>query len=273
MGIRKHQPKLKSAGEYALSEHDTVKVLGLLEGSTSIEMKVMLPYDDRKVLRRLGFDPVEAQPRQTYFFDTPKLGLNKAGLIVRARRRPNGKGDTVVKLRPVDPAKLDRNLLRDPDFKIEIDVMHGGYVCSASAKGRCTAQEVYDVSEGKVPLESILSRSQCEFYTAHAPAAITMTDLVPLGPSFLLCLKCQPKTFDRRMTVELWLYPDGSRILELSTKGLPEEAFQLGAEFRTFLGKANLMRKTEAKTKTSETLKAFALHGDDSRRSRRRVAA
>ena len=63
--------------------------------------------------------------------------------------------------------------------------------------------------------------------------------------------------FDRKMTVELWLYPDGSRVLELSAKGYPEEAFQLGAKFRAFLGQARLMRETEVKTRTSETLKSF----------------
>jgi hypothetical protein len=113
------------------------------------------------------------------------------------------------------------------------------------------------VSEGKLALESIFSRSQRAFFAAHAPASITMASLVPLGPAFFLKLKSQPLNFDRRMTVELWLYPDGSRILELSTKGAPEEAFQFGARFRAWLGKARLMRKTEAKTKTSETLKAF----------------
>ena len=45
-----------------------------------------------------------------------------------------------------------------------------------------------------------------------------MNALVPLGPTFLLRIKHQPKAFDRRIIVELWLYPDGSRIFEISTK-------------------------------------------------------
>ena len=36
--------------------------------------------------------------------------------------------------------------------------------------------------------------------------------------------------FDRRLVAEMWLYPDGSRILELSTKCAPAEAFQTAAE-------------------------------------------
>jgi len=257
-----NKPKLASAGDFALDTEKAAEVLSLIKGSTSIELKVMLPYDNRGLLRKLGFDPVDAEPRQTYFFDTPKFELNKAGLFVRARRSPHGRGDTTVKLRPVDPANLDRKLFRETDFKVEIDVMHGGYVCSASATGRCSSEEVYDASEGRVPLKSIFTDHQRDFYKSNAPHGIKLKDLMPIGPAFLLRLKCVPKDFDRPMTVELWLYPDGSRILELSTKGEPHEAFQLGAQFRTFLGNANLMRERDARTKTAQTLQVFTLHGE-----------
>ena len=56
-----------------------------------------------------------------------------------------------------------------------------------------------------------------------------------LGPIFVLKLKGVPEGFGRRLVVELWLYPDGARILELSTKCAPSEAFQVAAELRTYL--------------------------------------
>ena len=37
------------------------------------------------------------------------------------------------------------------------------------------------------------------------------------------------------MVAELWLYPSGDRIFELSTKCLPSEAFQVAAETRVYL--------------------------------------
>jgi hypothetical protein len=180
-----------------------------------------------------------------------------ASLMVRARRGPGGKGDTTFKLRAVDPAMIDRKFVHDADFKIEIDVMHGEYICSASVRGRCTSADVYHASQGNIPLDAIFSPSQKEFYKTYAPFGAAIDELVPLGPAFLLSLKSQPMEFDRKMTVELSLYPDGSRILELSTKGDPEEAFQLGAKFRAFLSQFHLMREAEAKTRTSETLRAF----------------
>jgi len=62
-----------------------------------------------------------------------------------------------------------------------------------------------------------------------------MDQLVVLGPTFLLKVKHQPKDFDRRVTIEMWLYPDGSRIMEISTKCAPKEAFQVAAEFKAYL--------------------------------------
>ena len=64
------------------------------------------------------------------------------------------------------------------------------------------------------PLSSLFSREQREFYEKHAPPGIGMDPSSVLGPTFLLKAKHQPKTFAPPVTVEMWLYPYGSRILE-----------------------------------------------------------
>jgi len=236
------------------SPEDTIKAFELAMGSKSIELKMSVPVKDyRATMACIGFDPVEVQPRQVYFFDTPDQSLNKAGLIVRARRIQGGSGDTVVKLRPVDPATIDAKLRDSRNFKIELDAMPGGYVCSASAKGVCSGQEVLDVIDGAVSLRSLFSNEQHDFYDAHAPEGIKMKSLIPLGPTFLLKAKHQPKKFKRGITVELWLYPDGSRVAEISTKCLPVEAFQVAAEFKSFLAGCGISISSiqESKTKTA----------------------
>jgi hypothetical protein len=55
------------------------------------------------------------------------------------------------------------------------------------------------------------------------------------------------------MTAELWLWPDGKHILELSTKCAPAEAFQTGVEFRSYLEghDVDLGAKQETKTRTA----------------------
>lgn len=237
-----------------LSGEDLLKILQLAKGATSIELKLSVPLtSQRATVKSIGLDPVEAQPRQAFFFDTPDLALNRAGVVVRARRIQGGRADTVIKLRPVDPNTVDPELRRSAAFKVEVDVMPGGFVCSASFKGSCTGDEVLEVTKGNLPLSKIFSKEQRAFFEQHAPQGATLDQLVILGPTFLLKSKHQPKNFARPITVEMWLYPDGARILEVSTKCLPEEAFQVGAEFKAWLADRGiaLAAKQEAKTRTT----------------------
>jgi hypothetical protein len=244
-----------------LSPEELAKVFELSKGSTSIELKLSIPATGhRATIKSLKLDPVEAQPRQAFFFDTSNLDLFKAGVVVRARRIQGGRGDTVVKLRPVDPDKVDPELRRSASFKIELDAMPGGFVCSASFKGVCTGREVLDMTAGKMPLSSLFSKGQRAFYKAHAPAGITMDSLVTLGPVFLLKSRHQPKDYDRVVTVEMWLYPDGSRILEVSTKCLPQETFQAIAEFKAYLASCGIALSGAQEPKTRAALEYFQAH-------------
>ncbi len=244
-----------------LSAEDLAKAMALSKKATSIELKLSVPsIGHRATIKRLKLDPVEAQPRQAYFFDTPNLDLHQAGVVIRARRIQGGRGDTVVKLRPVDPDKIAPELRRSASFKIELDMMPGGFVCSASFKGLCTNQEVLDVMSGELQLHSLFSKGQRAFYAAHAPAGLTLDALTTLGPVFLLKSKHQPKDYDRRVTTEKWLYPDGSRILEVSTKCLPEEAFQAAAEFKSFLAGCGIALSGAQEPKTRSALEYFSAH-------------
>jgi len=246
-----------------LSAGDMATAFALSKKSTSIELKLTIPATGhRATIKRLKLDPVEAQPRQAFFFDTPNLDLLKAGIVVRARRIQGGRGDTVIKQRPVDPDKVDPELLRSASFKIELDMMPGGFVCSASFKGACTNKEVLDVSAGDMPVSELFSKGQRAYYATHAPEGITLDSLVTLGPVFLLKAKHQPKDFERGVTVEMWLYPDGSRILEVSTKCLPDEAFQIAAEFKAYLARCGIPISGIQEPKTRSALEFFINHPD-----------
>jgi hypothetical protein len=56
----------------------------------------------------------------------------------------------------------------------------------------------------------------------------------------------------------MWIYPDGSRILELSTRAATNEAFQVGAETRAFLTSRGVDLSGEQETKTRKALEYFA---------------
>jgi hypothetical protein len=233
-------------------------MLALVKGADSVELKLTVPSSShRATIQGLPIDPVEAEPRQVFFFDTPNLDLDKAGLVVRARRIQGGRGDTVVKLRPVVPNELPDEVRRSGSFNVEVDAMPGGYVASGSMKGKSTAAEIRDVLGGVIPLRKIFTKEQKAFYTAHAPSGIAMDQLVPLGPTFILKLVWFPKELNRKFVAELWLYQDGSRILELSTKCLPSETFQVAAEARAYLAKYGVNLGGAQQTKTRTALEFF----------------
>jgi hypothetical protein len=250
---------------------DLKKLLHVIRNSKSIEIKVSVPMTQhQRTTLRTGLDPVEAQPRHVYFFDTPDQRLNRAGLIVRARRIQGGTADTVVKLRPVDPAEIDAELKRSEAFKVEVDAMpDGNFVCSASYKGDATGQDVLDVVHGERKIRWLFSKEQRAFFDAHAPKGIDMNSLKIQGPILVLRAKHRPKEYPRGITVEVWLWEDGKHVLEISTKCAPAEAFQTGVEFRQYLEDigVDLSAKQETKTRTAmDKFKAKA-----KRKPRRRV--
>jgi len=249
---RKREPRL--------SDDDVAQVIELIKDSDSVELKLTVPEaDHRSTAMALEMDALDAQIRQVFFFDTPDLALNAKGVVVRARRVQKKGDDSVVKLRPVVPSQLPARIRRMEEFGVEVDALPGGFVCSGSMKGR-PAADVREAVTGKPRLRELFSKAQRAFYAEHAPEGIGLDDLSVLGPIFVLKLKFAAKGYDRKLVAEMWLYPDGSRILELSTKCAPSEAFQVAAETRAFLAGRGVDLGGEQETKTRKALEFFARH-------------
>jgi hypothetical protein len=241
------------------SDEQLVEALGLIADADSVELKLTVPESgQRATARALDLDPLEAQIRQVFFFDTPELELNAAGVVARARRIQGKASDSVVKLRPVIPTELPAELRRTPGFGVEVDAMPGGFVCSASLKGKLGTADVRSAVAGNTPLRKLFTKEQRSFFEAHAPEGLELDDLAVLGPIFVLKLKWRPQEFGQPMVAELWLYPDGSRIFELSTKCRPNEAFDVGARARAFLAQQGVDLTGEQQTKTKTALEFFS---------------
>jgi hypothetical protein len=233
--------------------------LGLLKEADSLELKLTVPdVDRRSAAQALGVDTLNARIRQVYFFDTPDLALDRSGVVVRARRTQAAPDDTVVKLRPVVPADVPKELRDQPDFKVEVDAMPDSFVCSASFRGAAKTAGVADVAAGRRPLRKLFSKAQRSFFGEHAPAGVELDDLRVLGPVHAFKLKVSPEGLRRRLAVELWLYPDGSQILELSTKSSPADWFDAVKSTRDFLVAGGLDLTAEQSTKTRTALEYFA---------------
>ncbi len=247
------------AARPTFSDEELVRLSQLIKDSDSVELKLTVPDSDlRSTVTALGLDPLEAQIRQVYFFDTPDLKLDEHGVVVRARRIQGKGGDSAVKLRPVVPAELPDSLRASASFRVEVDALPGGFVCSGALKGAQALEAVRASVAGERPVRKLFSREQREFYAAHAPADVGLDDLSVLGPIFVLKLRLAPQELGRRLVAELWLYPDGSRVLELSTRCTPLEAFQVAAELRVFLSGHGVDMSGEQQTKTRKALEYFA---------------
>jgi hypothetical protein len=240
-----------------IADDDLPRLLELLGEADTIELKVTVPdSDQRSAIQALGIDPIDAEIRQVFFFDTPELDLYRSGVVVRARRA-RGRGDTVVKLRPVVPHELPAALRKSREFGVEVDAVPGSFVCSASLKGTSDEQTIKKAAAGDHPLRKLYSKEQRAFYRAHAPEGLELDALAVLGPILAMRLKFTPEGFTRRVVAELWMYPDDSRILELSTKCPPADAFTAAAESRAFLSSRGVDLGGEQAPKTRRALEFF----------------
>ena len=241
-----------------LDRDDLLALFRQLGDVDSVELKLTVPAPEHLAVRRLGLDPLDGRIRAVVYFDTPSLALFRAGIVVRGRRTKGDDDDTVVKLRPVVPGDLSPGFRASPNLKVEMDVTRGSYVVSASLKGRRRKGAVDEVLAGERPLERLLTKEQRALIADVAPKEIGWTDLVPLGPVFVVVVKGVPSGFAHKMTVEQWHYPGQVPLLELSTKARPLDAGALYTEAAQYLRGLGLRASGTQEPKTRKALDFFA---------------
>src|SRR5215211_8345120 len=249
----------KTAVRPTLTDAQLAETMSLLRGSDTVELKLTIPASQqRAAIRALGLDPLDAQIRQVVFFDTPDLELDRAGVVVRARRIQGRVGDSVIKLRPLDTGQVSKDVRRLSGFGVEVDAVPGGFVCSGRLKCEADSDAIRDVLLNERSPRKLFTKHQRALFRAHAPDGLELDDLAVLGPIFVLKVKWQPRDHARKMVAEMWLYPDGDRIFELSTKCLPSEAFQAAAEARVYLSSHGIDLAGDQQTKTRTALQFYA---------------
>jgi hypothetical protein len=144
-----------------LSDAQLKEMLALTSHADSVELKLTIPdTSTRSTVAGLGMDPLEAQIRQVFFFDTDDLRLDKRGVVVRARRVQGRGDDTVVKLRPIVPDQLPPSVRKAKGMVVEVDAMPGGYVCSASFKGALDTPQVKQAAAGERAVRKRFTKPQ-----------------------------------------------------------------------------------------------------------------
>ena len=250
---------MPDTGSPTLSTEQVAQLLRLLRRVDAVELKLSVADADRRsAVAALGMDPLDAQIRQVVFFDTPDLALDQHGVVVRVRRIQRKSGDSVVKLRPLVPDQLPLAIRKSRELSVEVDAMPGGFVCSGSMKAQRGNARIKAALAGGEPIRRLFTKQQHAFLSDHVPEGVGLDDLAVLGPINVLKLKFSPEGFGRGLVAEQWTYPDGSRILEFSTKCEPTETFDVAAEARAFLAGRGIDLSAEQQTKTRKALEFFA---------------
>ena len=165
------------------------------------------------------------------FFDTPDLRLNRSGVVVGARRVQRKGDDSVVKLRPVVPEELPAEFVF-AELRGRGRRDAGRLRLFRFDEARARDDRRQGAVTGKRPLRKLFSKEQRALYTAHAPEGLELEDL-SIRPDLRAQAEAPPEGYGRRLVAELWIYPDNSMLLELSTKCAPSEAFQIAAELKS----------------------------------------
>lgn len=164
----------------------------------------------------------------------PDLTLGAAGIAVSARRIQGGEADTVIKLRPVVPDELPKDIRQSESMKVVVNILPGRFVASSLMKGKTDPDDVNKAVAGELDCKEFFEETK-GFFKIYKPDNVKISDMVPLGPILTLKLKIPEEGPGRGLAAEAWFYRDNSRILELSTKCKPDETFQLMVDTKSFL--------------------------------------
>ena len=224
------------ARRWPAPDEELQELLGLSRAPTRVELKLTIPERAHRCGRPGARHGSARRPSSARCSSStrPTSRSSDAGVVVAraavaAEGRRHGREAAAGRARP-----SCRRALRKPQgFGVEVDALPSGFVCSALVQGRAGAGDVRDVAlAASGRCASCSRRSSARSSPSTRPTGIELDDLTVLGPIFVLKLKFAPEDFGRRLVAELWLYPDGSRMLELSTKCLPSEAFEVAAQAR-----------------------------------------
>jgi hypothetical protein len=244
---------------WQLPDDELVQLLSLSRKADRVELKLTVPGPAQDATcAALGVDFARGCTQRVYYLDTDDRALQRDGLVVRVRSIKHRPGDSVIKLRPVSPGSIPAALRRSRQFVVDVDAMPGSYVCSGALKARLGRHDVERAMARRLPLRTLFSRPQLRLLAAHLPAKVGIDDLAVFGPVDARRRKLVPDGLDRPLLVEQWTFPDGSRILELSTRCPPDATVRVAARMAAVLRAYGVDLTGPQQTKTRATLDFFS---------------
>ena len=222
--------------------------------------------DDADAVREsLGFRNEDARSRQIWFYEyvhgiggpaaLPLLGHD---LIIRVRRRQNGKGDLTVKVRGKDIVLPDAwsTPMEGDDwkFKIEGDWTGERHAVAASIVADFDA----DRGRGATPvLDRIFTDRHFDFLHRVAELPIDVSALRGLGPIEARVWDPAEVGFEHKVAAESW-HVESLHFLELSLRVASSEASNVQAAFGKFSLANGASLDADQEPKTTMVLRRLA---------------
>jgi hypothetical protein len=230
---------------------ETVREVGRAELKFTIAEPAL-----RAVRTALGAGPTRVQ--HVYFLDTADLTLRRHGALARVRGGQQA-NDSVVKLRPMAPSAIPAVLRRHGDFTVEVDVTPDSFICSGALKRRLGRNAVERAVKGERGLRTLFSDQQSALLARQLPDGVVAFDeLLPLGPVEVRRTRPHPDAAVRGLELQQWRYPDGSRLLEISTRCAAGKLIQTAARIAAFLDLNGIALAGPCPTKADTTLAYFS---------------
>ena len=230
-----------------------------------VELKLMVPHADRdRLMAVLRVDPDRTRRRQVYFLDTNRLALARRGVVVRARRSRRGTADLVVKLRLRQPILLPVRFRRSPNFSVEADALPDWPSRSAALTRKVGRDSMAAVIKGRQPPAALLSSEQRQLLREPVGKRVALGDLGVLGPVEIVRAPAGDIAPAPELVLESWAFPDGSRLLEVSTKCSPTRVAGVAARTTAFLAEHGIDVSAAQHTKSRTSLEYFT-RGSDGR--------
>ena len=240
---------------WRLPGSDLDRMFTLVREVGQVELKFTVAEESHDAVRALLGDGVE-RVRNVYYLDTPDLTLRRHGVLARVRggERPN---DSVVKLRPIDPDRVPIAMRRCEDFSVEVDVTPDSFVCSGALKQRLGRSSVERAVEGRSRLRTLFSDDQIALMDSRLSGRVTIDELDALGP--VEVHRTRPRDGEPGDGLELqeWLYPDDSRLLEVSTRCTSTDLLQTALDAKALLDLHRITQSGPCPTKADTTLDYF----------------
>jgi hypothetical protein len=243
---------------WQLPPHRLDSLLALTRQADQMELKLVVPADAHAgACASLGADLSDAPARRVYYLDTADLQLERHGVVARVRRFEKGSGDFVIKLRPITPDELPARWRKSKRFRMEVDAMPGRYFCTGALKRRLDTGDVRRALSDGDSLGALFSQKQLALLAAYGPAPFGFDELRVFGPVRVRRCRVRPAGLDGVLAVERWTFPDGSTILELSTRCPAERAVPVAARLASVLRGHGIDVTDCRQTKTRATLAYF----------------